>query len=317
MPLKDKILARLAEAGPQPLSGQALAEEFNISRNAVWKAVNALKAEGYEIVSAGNRGYALSPESDKLSAAIIGEILGRDIPIHIFQSIDSTNSEAKRRIAQGESCCLVLAEEQTAGRGRRGRNFYSPEGMGLYMSFAVSADFSFESAVGMTAYAAVTAAKVIERLTGIKTGIKWVNDIYIDRRKVCGILTEAVSDLESGGVAALVVGLGINLQSREVPPELESLVGFLGCRGIKNRLAAEICRELGKYNGSERSYMADYRALSVVIGKRIAYSRNGEDVRGMAVDIDDEGGLLVQRDDGGAEILRSGEISLTEIEGVK
>lgn len=317
MGLKDKILSRLAAAEGETISGQSLAEEFSVSRNAVWKAVQSLKQDGYEIDSATNRGYALIKSGGKLSAPIIASLLERDIPIHIFDSIDSTNSEARRRIAAGESCCLVLAEEQTGGRGRRGKSFYSPHGMGLYMSLAISANFNFENAVGMTAFAAVSAVKAIKKLTGTDCGIKWVNDLYIGSKKICGILTEAVTDLESGTVAALVVGLGINLRSTELPEELESIVGFLDHAHIKNELAAEICNELMKYNGEDSSYMSDYRELSIVIGKHVAYAKNGESVSGKAVDIDSQGGLVVLRDDGIAETLRSGEISLTEIEGVK
>lgn len=315
MTLKDSILACLAEKPGQAVSGQDMAEKFGISRNAVWKSIVQLRQEGYEIRSATNRGYALA-DSGRLCEALIRAYMGGAAPVYGFDSIDSTNTEAKRRILAGESGFLVLAERQTAGRGRRGRSFFSPAGSGLYMSAALSVDIPLEQAVNVTSYAAVCVRRAIKEITGLECGIKWVNDLYLDGKKVCGILTEAVTDFESGSVAGVVVGIGVNLTESAVPEELRSIVGFLGCEGVKNRLAAAIAQQLFRFDGEDRSYMADYRAYSAVLGREVSYTVSGEKRRGVAADIDDAGGLVVETA-AGRDILRSGEISLESIEGLK
>lgn len=317
MTLKDNILAELELQRGGAVSGQALAERFGVSRNAVWKAVNALRQEGYEISSTTNRGYSLSPDCDRLStSAISGLLEDKSLPVYVFDSIDSTNNECKRRIAQGEERFLVLSEEQTGGRGRSGKSFFSPKGTGLYMSLVIKADMGLENAVGITSYAAVCVARTIKKLTGRDCGIKWVNDVYLDGKKVCGILTEAVASFESGTVASVVVGIGVNLHASCVPEGLEHIVGFLDCGAVKNELAAGIANGLLSYCAGDRSYMADYKRLSVVLGRHVSYVINGQARQGIAVDIDDQGGLAVNTGSG-VDILRGGEISLTGIEGIK
>jgi BirA family biotin operon repressor/biotin-[acetyl-CoA-carboxylase] ligase len=317
MTLKDSILSALESERGSALSGQELAERFGVSRNAVWKAVQTLRREGYDISSATNKGYCLSPDSDVLGAGAVSALLtDKTLPVYVFDSIDSTNNECKRRIAQGQERFLVLSDEQTNGRGRSGKAFFSPKGTGLYMSLAMKADMGFESAVGITAYAAVCVAKAVRTLTGLDCGIKWVNDVYLDGKKVCGILTEAVAGFESGLVENIVVGIGINLRPAAVPEGLENIVGFLNCGAVKNALSAAITNALLEYRGDDKSYMADYKRLSVVLGRQVSYVSMGEKRFGVAVDIDDGGGLVVETSEG-RETLRGGEISLTGIEGIK
>lgn len=317
MALKDDILEYLLAHPGDNISGQALAGMFGVSRSAIWKAVNALKNDGWEISSGTNRGYQLSPQSDKLSAARVSSLMGdRSVPVYVFDTIDSTNSEAKRRAAAGERSFLVIADCQTGGRGRRGKSFFSPPGSGLYMSLALSPDWDISDSVNITSYAAVCTAKAIEKLCSVHCGIKWVNDVYVGRRKVCGILTEAVTDFETGHVTSVVVGIGINLLPSAVPPELRDIVGFIGCEGVRNALAAEICLSLLEYAPGDMSYMDEYRRLSVVLGRTVSYVSSGQIRSGTAVDIDDSGGLVVDLG-GRREILRSGEISLEHIDGIK
>lgn len=317
MRLKEEILKLLEHRRGESISGQALAERFGVSRSAVWKAVSALKNEGYEISSVTNRGYCLAADSDRLSAAAIHERLDdRAMPVYVYESIDSTNSEAKRRISQGERNFLVLAEGQSGGRGRQGKSFFSPAGSGLYMSYAFSPAMALEQAVNITSYAAVCAAEAIESLCGKHCGIKWVNDLYLDGKKVGGILTEAVTDLESGQVASVVLGLGINMTASAVPEELQSIVGFVDCPGQRNALCADIVRRLARFDPADKSYMDIYRQRSVVIGRMVSFLQGSEACEGLAEDILDDGGLVVNCG-GERRTLHGGEISLKHIEGIK
>ena len=317
MSVKEELLRLLEQRRGEDLSGEQLARELGVSRSAVWKAVGSLKEEGYEISSVTHRGYRLAADSDRLSSAAIAAALGEmELPIHIYRSIDSTNAEAKRRISQGQRNFLVVAEGQSQGRGRQGRSFFSPEGSGLYMSYAFSPAMSMAQAVNITSYAAVCAAEAIESLCGKRCGIKWVNDLYLEGKKVGGILTEAVTDLESGQVASVVLGLGINLRPAAVPEELEHIVGFVGAAGVRNALCAEIVRRLSCFDPRDTGYMHRYRERSVVLGRAVSFVLGGVETEGLAVEITDDGGLVV--DSGGeSHILRGGEISLKHIEGIK
>lgn len=315
MSLKDEILTELENSRDTDISGQMLAEKFGLSRNAVWKAIQALKKEGYMINSTTNKGYRLSPACDKLSAGKIRFSLEEGmLPVYIFETLDSSNNEAKRILAQnGAERFLIAAEEQTGGRGRRGRQFYSPKNTGLYMTLVVAPKIQLENALGITAYAAVCVTRAIKKLTGKETQIKWVNDIYLSGRKICGILTEAVSDFESGTVGTVLVGIGINLTPCTVPDELKGIVGFLeGGDAIKNQLAAEITNELLRYGAGNRGFIDEYKRHSMILGKDIIYYKSGIEFYGRAVDIDERGGLVVVSAEGLTETLRSGEITVRE-----
>ncbi|MBE0601466.1 MAG: biotin--[acetyl-CoA-carboxylase] ligase, partial [Firmicutes bacterium] len=191
MPLKEELLRVLETSRAHPVSGQELARRFSVSRTAVWKAIGELKAQGYQIVSATKRGYQLSDADDHLSASAIAGMLDDRLPVYVYDTVDSTLSEAKRRYADGERRFLIAADAQTAGRGRRGRQFFSPKGTGLYLTLALPLSCAVEAAPSITAYAAVCVCRAIETLAGQQARIKWVNDVFIDGKKVCGILTEA------------------------------------------------------------------------------------------------------------------------------
>ena len=310
MQLKQEILAELERHGATPVSGQALAQKFGVSRNAVWKAVQALKQQGYLISSATNRGYQLEPGSDILRADTISALLQEQLPVYVYSSLDSTNSEAKRLLVSGTRCpFLVAAEEQTDGRGRRGHAFYSPPGAGLYMSLAMSPAAALDHALCVTAYAAVCTARAIEQLTGRLCKIKWVNDLYFEEKKVCGILTEAMTDFESGDVDAVVIGIGVNLHPFAVPEDLRDVVGCLDTPAIKNNLAAEITRQLLRFDARDRRFVEEYRRRSMVLGKTVQFTRNGQILCGVATEIDDTGALHVQLENERV-VLRSGAIQL-------
>ena len=319
MALKESILARLSAAAPDAVSGQTLAEENGVSRNAVWKAVNALRREGYAVSAAENRGYTLDAVPDRLDGAEIERLLGgADIDVRVMRSVDSTNSEVRRLLGSGTRPILVCAESQTAGRGRSGKSFLSPEGAGLYMSLGFRPGEDFSAAAGLTAYAAVAAARAAEHAAGVFCGIKWVNDLYVGDKKVCGVLTEAVTDLETGGLGAVIIGVGMNLRTAAIPEELRGIAAGLDCtEPVKNRLASEIASALLRFDSRDKGFMEEYRARSVVLGRRVSYLVSGARVTGTAMSIDSDGALHILRDTGAADILSSGEVSLEHIEGIK
>ncbi|HPF86886.1 MAG TPA: biotin--[acetyl-CoA-carboxylase] ligase [Candidatus Limiplasma sp.] len=310
MPLRDKLLKALEVHRDTPVSGQALATQFFVSRTAIWKAVNELKSQGYQIESAPNRGYQLAHDDDHLSASAISRYLDRPCPVYAFDTVDSTLNEAKRRLGD-EKCFLIVADSQTAGRGRRGRQFYSPKGSGLYLTLAMPLHFSVEAAPTITAYAAVCVCQAIETLTGKQGKIKWVNDVFLDGKKICGILTEASTSLESGMIEAVIIGIGINVNSCELPEDLKDIVGFLQPDiPIRNRLAAEIANKLLAFSQKQSTFLNDYRARSLSIGRRVRCTVGSETFLATGIGIDATGGLIVRTDDGKERTLHSGEAKL-------
>lgn len=315
MPLKNEILTLLEKSRGGSVSGQYLSDTLGVSRNAVWKAVNSLRDEGYDISSSTNKGYSLG--GDMLSEC--GIRLGLDVKygcmkISVLRETDSTNNEAKRLIAAGlDENVLIAADSQTSGRGRRGRSFYSPSGTGIYMTLVIRADVPMADAVSITTMAAVAVSRAIERVTGEKTGIKWVNDIYLGGRKVCGILTEAVSDFESGTTQNIIVGIGINVSTDSFPDDVAAVACSLGnSAATRNEIIAAVANEVFKLaeDLTDRSYMDEYRDRSVVIGKEITVYKGDEARRAEAVSVDDDGGLVIRLPDGAEETLRSGEITV-------
>jgi BirA family biotin operon repressor/biotin-[acetyl-CoA-carboxylase] ligase len=243
----------------------------------------------------------------------------RDREIVVCKSIDSTNMEVKRRALEGaQEGLFVLAEEQTAGRGRRGRDFFSPAGTGIYMSilFRPQEEHSHD-VVLITTAAAVAVCRAIRRVLGEEPEIKWVNDVYLGGKKVCGILTEAVSDFESGRIDTVVVGIGINYHTPQegFPEEIRQIAGSV-CeerqRIPRNILAAAVAENMyDLYEGlSDRTYMEDYRRWSNVLGKEVRYTSGEDWEHGTAVDIDEDGGLVICTPDGEKKTLRTGEITL-------
>lgn len=322
MSVKTNVLSLLEANRDRDLSGQDMAEKLGVTRASVWKAVKALQAEGYRIEAANNRGYRLQEQSDVLSAEGIRLDLQeqyKDREIVVCKVTDSTNQEVKRRALEGaEEGLVVLAEEQTAGRGRRGREFSSPSGTGIYMSvlFRPTPEQSSD-VVLITTAASVAVCRAIQQVLQEEPSIKWVNDIFLREKKVCGILTEAVSDFESGRIDTVVVGIGINYRepTEGFSEELRHIAGAV-CSGDcfipRNRLAAAVMNELFFLyeHLSEKTYMADYKRLSNVLGKEVKFTSGNDWKYGTAIDIDEDGGLVIRREDGSKQILRTGEITL-------
>lgn len=248
-------------------------------------------------------------EALKLNKQIISDLLGAaTCDVEVFDVIDSTNLEAKRRaLANFDKPLLLVTEEQTAGKGRMGRQFYSPKTTGLYMSYLYQPTASFSDSVTVTAAAAVAVSRAISKLTDLKPLIKWVNDIYIDGKKVCGILTEAVT----GQKNAIIVGIGVNITTEQFPEDIVSIADSLKRKLDRNRLAAEIVKELQTLIKElpDRTFIEEYRERSCVLGREVTFIKDGISKVGKAIDIDRDGGLVVETK-AGKITLNTGEITL-------
>lgn len=248
--------------------------------------------------------------TEKLSAALIKSALAeeyKNISITVFDTLDSTNLEAKRRNA--EPCpFIVLSDTQTAGRGRLGRSFYSPAKTGLYMSISQAADDLPENPVTLTCAAAAAVSMAIERLTKVPTEIKWVNDVYIGGKKVCGILAEGIFDPETGKLCRTVTGIGVNISTKSFPEGIEA--ESLNTDISRNILAAAIADNFFEISAGRKDWLAYYRSRSFIKGKRIKYIINGKTHYGTAGDIDDSGALFVTDDSGETISLFTGEVTV-------
>ncbi len=256
--LKDDILRELEQNRGKAISGQDMADKFKVSRNAVWKAINSLKNAGYNIESHRTLGYYIPNNSDVISEEGIRNFLPeelKDINIITYDSLDSTNNEAKRLLANDENValCLIISDGQTKGRGRAGKSFISEKGKGIYMSLIFSKELSQDEADIITIYAAVAVKRVIERYIRDEVGLKWVNDIFYKNKKVAGILTEAISDLESKMISTVIIGIGINIKEFDVPDEYKDVIGFLNISDVPRiKISSEIVEELYKiFNENE------------------------------------------------------------------
>ncbi len=314
MGLSDKIIDILEMHKGEYVSGQAIADTLGVSRSAVSKCIITLKNDGYDIKSVNNLGHSLNKDCDILSKARIAAHIGdENTEIKVFKTIDSTNSEAKRAVSDGlEADAIFVAEEQTAGRGRRGRSFYSPKASGLYFSCVLHPNVGLSDSTSLTAAAAVAVCEAIEETTKKHPKIKWVNDVFIENKKVCGILTEAVSDFESGRVQAVIVGIGINLTTDNFPDELTNIAASVGVNIDRSVLVSKIYKRLKELcdNLPNKDFMSKYREYSLVLGKMIYFTRNGIDYTAEAVDISDDGSLVVITESNERMALNSGEISI-------
>lgn len=257
--------------------------------------------------------------TDRLSAGGIRAALG-DHPwaerLEVFSVIGSTNDVLKDRAAAGAPHgTAAIADCQTGGRGRLGRRFDSPPGSGIYLSVLLRPDCPAAELMTLTAQAAVAVSRAIERVCGVRPGIKWVNDLLLDGKKICGILTELSLEAESGRVAWAIIGIGINCNrtAESFPPELREIAGSIlsrtGRRVDRNRLAAEVLRELSGLPIAD--WREAYRAACVNLGQEVRLIAPGRPDRcGLALDVGENAELLVRLDDGTVEAVTAGEVSL-------
>ena len=341
--LRDEVLALLKAREGKPLSGEEMSRALGVSRAAVWKAMESLRDEGYVISSAPRRGYALESSPDKLSAGeLAGALAGRRVgrALVCLETVDSTNDEVKRRALAGAADGLAVvaerpgggggagavgAERQTGGRGRRGRSFVSPAGQGLYLSVLLRPRCPLEEVSALTAWTAVAVCSAVERVCGVRPGIKWPNDVILDGRKLCGILTELELEAETAALRHVVVGVGINLTQTaadfgpEVAPVAVSLAQALGRAPRRAEMAAAVLVALDElyaaFPAERAAWLERYRADCLTLGRTVRLLRAGGEEEAFAEAVDDTFALVVRRADGSREAVSSGEVSVRGLLG--
>lgn len=324
---RDLVYRALAERPGEYLSGQELSRALGISRAAVWKAVEGLRRQGYGIEARNGCGYRLTDAGDRLGFREVAACLAvpRD-NWQVLDEVDSTNTVCRRLASEGApDGTVVMADCQTAGRGRRGRSFSSPGGMGLYLSILWRPDCPPQSLLPLTALIAVAVCRAVERTGGVSPDIKWPNDLVLCGRKLGGILTELSLEGETGHVDCVIAGIGLNCRQRveDFPPELSdmaiSLDMALPVRVRRGALAAALMEELDVLRhevlGDPGRWLADYRARCLTVGRRVQILRDGQRIEADAVAVDDRCGLVIRRDDGTEETLRAGEVSVRGLYG--
>lgn len=308
----------------QTVSGEEIAQRLGISRNAVWKAVQKLRQEQYEIEAATNKGYRLVSESGVLSAENIRRCLGPGmdfVAIEVRDVVSSTNTVLKELAEQGgREGIVMVAESQKQGKGRLGRSFYSPKGAGLYMSILLRPDISPEDSLAITTAAAVAVAGAVSQVTGREAKIKWVNDVYLDGKKICGILTEAAIDFENGKLNYAVLGIGVNIQEPPggFPEGIKHIAGALFQEeppaGVRAKLAAEILNRFFNYYQAlpAHSYMDEYKKRSLLTGLEVTFQQGRETWEGVVIGVDDDARLLVRLPDGQEKAFGAGEVTVVK-----
>lgn len=323
MTVKERILALLDGNKGEYISGQEIAAKLSVTRSAVWKSIKSLQAEGYSIHAVTNKGYSLSAHTDILSASTISSYLQKQckhLHIEVIKSVPSTNDEVKKlTVNGGAEGVVILSEEQTAGRGRMNRTFYSPTGTGIYMSILLRPKISAADSSLLTTAAAVAVSMAIERVSHKDTKIKWVNDVFMHNKKVCGILTEASLSLESGLLDYAVLGIGINVSPPQggFPKEIADIAASIfsdseNPGGIRNQLAAEILNHFMAFyeHLTDKLFLPEYKKRLFVLGQRITVFQDNKQREATAMDIDSDCRLKVRYDNGEEEYLSSGEVSV-------
>lgn len=323
MELKHQVLKILEENRGKSLSGSSLAKQLFVTRSSVWKAVKSLQNDGYNITAVTNRGYCLLPDNDIVSVESITPYLrgnAANFVLDVRQSVTSTNTLAKELASKGAmEGTVIIAKEQTAGKGRMGRVFYSPDSTGIYFSIILRPQLSLENSLLITTCAAVAVSQAIETVAKVKAEIKWVNDIFVNGRKAVGILTEASLNCENGGLEYAVCGIGINVNTKTFPGETASVAGSVfhekpANQPVTSMLVAETLNKFSECMASltEKKYLEEYRKRSFLIGQDILVLRGSETIPAKAVAIDDKARLVVEYEDKHTEPLSSGEVSVRQ-----
>ena len=324
--MKAEVIRLLREKGSY-LSGQELSQQLHVSRTAVWKVINQLREEGYAIEAVRNRGYYLVESADVLTEAEIkscmkSQWMGREV--EFLQETDSTNTEARRLAEKGaKDGTLVVAEYQTAGKGRRGRSWTSPSGTGIWMSLVLRPGLEPACAPMITLLTGLAVSAGIEDYCGLKSQIKWPNDLTLEGKKICGILTEMSADMEM--IRYVVVGIGINVNIEAVPEEIAykatSLYLESGKKIKRSGMIACIMKRMEEYyerflDTADLSCMLkEYEDRLVNMGRKVLVLAPKGEYQGVCLGINDDGELLVEREDGTVSRVMSGEVSVRGVYG--
>lgn len=322
--MKEKILKELIENRNRYISGQELSKKFGVSRTAIWKYIKKLKEEGFVIESVTNKGYILISSPDALYPVEIKrnlktEFIGKEI-IYL-DSVDSTNNYGKELASRGfNDGILIVAEEQTKGRGRLGREWISQKGKGIWMTLMLKPDIKPDKASQVTLIAALSVLKGIKNVADVDIMIKWPNDLVINGKKVCGILTELGAEIDI--INYLCVGIGINVNSEEDDfnkiglNTATSLKVTVGKTIDRKRLIVEILESFENLykqflqKGSIDYMLEEYKKHLVNLGKEVKIILKNDEVKGIAEDVNGKGHLMVRLDNGHLMEVSSGEVSV-------
>lgn len=320
--MRNLIIKELIENKDAFVSGQEISNKYQITRAAVWKYIKKLKEEGYNIESVTNKGYRLIGEPDKLEMAYLkfnpDWILGKEYIY--FEEIDSTNAFAKQVALSKNEGAIILAEEQTRGKGRLGRIWSSNQGEGIYFTVILKPNMLPSDAVMMTQVAAAAVVTAIHDVLQCEAKIKWPNDIILGNKKVCGILTELSGEIESLNYIILGIGINVNQAEEDFPDELKdkatSIRQYLGKEISRKALLYGILDNLDKlykafsYEKSLEDIMDICRTHSATIGKDVQVLKNHQMIEGRAMDITSQGGLMIRDNEGNCTEVISGEVSV-------
>ncbi len=322
MNTKDAVIAALRKQDDY-VSGETLGKTLGISRAAVNSAIRSLRDDGYEILSSTNKGYAISSAPDKINC---GELLAYLPPKRVenvlcVDCVDSTNNALRAMAFDGAKAGqIMIAEAQTAGRGRYGRQFVSPKGKGIYISALLRPDnVEPQNAAFITAWVAVAVSNAVEKVSGIRPVVKWVNDLLLGNKKICGILTEMSVESENGHIQYVIIGAGLNVNetAEDFPEELRekatSLYEYTGRKFSRAQIAAEIIKEFDimakAFPADKAKYLSAYRKDCVTVGKNVRVCGK-EEKKGVAKEISDDFGLVVRFENGEEKTVSSGEVTV-------
>ena len=315
--MDDAILNALKSRQGGFVSGEELSRLVGVSRTAIWKEIEKLRAEGYKILAQPHSGYQLVGIPDRLTAQeLTWNLATRRIGkrIHAYESTDSTVDIAHRLAAAGEpEGSVIVAEAQGKGRGRMGRTWISPKGKGIYASFILRPSLQLSEVSSITLMAAVGVARAIQKATALKPEIKWPNDLLVEGRKVSGILTELNAELNRINYIVIGVGINVNTAKAHLPAHATSLANELGSRVNRIELARALLIQLDRTYAEFLDRGIDpildvWRGFAGFLGRRIRVALDGRNLDGQAVDVDRSGALLVRTDSGLVESVSAGEV---------
>ncbi len=311
----------ILRASTSSVSGEDISRELNVSRAAVWKYIEALRKDGYKIEGISNQGYLLKGSPDELLSTEIRPRLPDAYKgeIYFHEELESTNDEARRLAQEGApSGTLVIAKSQKGGRGRRGRAWQSPVG-GIWFSVILRPDIPLLLAPRVSVFTAVIVAESISLATGLKTAIKWPNDIFTNDKKICGILIELSAELDRVGHMVIGIGINANISGAELTDDVKgiatTLMDEMGKKIDRKALVASIATryflELEKvFTDKYQEYLESWRKNSLILGRVVSIEESGKETIGEALDIEENGALIVRLSDGRKKVFHSGDVSL-------
>ena len=327
--MKNKILEELKANSGRAVSGEEMSRRLGISRTAVWKHIRKLRSEGYNIESQTNSGYKLIGSPDVLSLSELEpflhtEVIGRNI-IYL-DSVDSTNTYAKKKAEDPfREGTVVIADGQTVGKGRLGRHWVSAKGKGIWMTIMLKPDILPYDAPKLAIVAALAVVNALRSYCQVEAKIKWPNDIVAGGKKLCGILTEMSAEADEIKYVIIGIGINVNMEIDDFGQELSGIATSIriekGGTVSRKALAASVLSEFEEIykvfvrDGSIRSFLDEYKSKSAVLEKEVILISKKEEIAGLAVDISEEGHLVVKLADGSCREVMSGEVSVRGIYG--